>query len=118
MSEEALWLRMALPNKFMIAGTVYNPPACQTTMYLEVSLEYIRCKYDKSAIIFYANFNFHHRLWLRRKNTEKEGLDMCDPYLSYGLEQLANFDTYHSPNKSSRLDIFLKDYPDSFNINA
>ena len=109
---------MALPNESVIVTIVYNAPACQITSYLEASLEYIRDKYAQCAIILLRDFNVHHSVWLRTENTDKDESDLYDLSLSYGLEQLVDFDAYHVLNGSFRLDLFLTDHPDSFSVDA
>ena len=72
----------------------------------------------KSRIIIQGDYKIHHGHWLKSLTTDAKGVARLYLSLTYGQEQLVEFDTYIGPHGSSQLDLVLTDRSDSFSVES
>ena len=58
--KEVLCVKVNLPNKSFVIGTVYNPPKMKITGHVEEYMEFLKQKFPKSGIIVKGDFKIHH----------------------------------------------------------
>jgi hypothetical protein len=66
----------------------------KTTKHLEDSLEFVKRKFPKAGIINQGEFNVYFGHWLKSIRTEMKGMALLDLILTYGLDQVIEFNTY------------------------